>query len=199
MNSPCRTLPCRDFPCPTLPCRTLPCPHLAMPHLAMPHLAMPGQPMPIKSYNPNPKNFRQHQMPCTHAAPCHAAPCHAAHSHAGAGHAATCHAAGMPKTTICPTRFTPTYINSCHFSITALGFILYLLWEAMLISYLGQRNIILPFDGVESLMMKSDFGIAVAPGTAQEESFKNSKVPLWQKAERECWYENFIRGNNRNL
>ena len=52
----------------------------------------------------------------------------------------------------------------------------------MLISYLGQRNIILPFDGVEFLMMKSDFGIVVAPGTAQEESFKNSKVPLWQKA-----------------
>ena len=101
-------------------------PGLPMPHLAMPHLAMPGQPMPIKSYNPNPKNFRQHQMPCTHAAPCHAAPCHAAHSHAapchaahshaGAGHAATCHAAGMPKTTICPSRFTPCYSCSQRLS-----------------------------------------------------------------------------------
>ena len=59
---------------------------------------------------------------------------------------------------------------------------IYLLWEATLISSLAERNIILPFTGLESLMLKSDYKIVVPPGSAQEGSFKFSDVPLWQKA-----------------
>ena len=68
------------------------------------------------------------------------------------------------------------------FSITLFGFMLYLLWEATLISSLAERNIILPFTGLESLMLKTDYKIVVAPSTAQVGSFKFSGVPLWQKA-----------------
>ena len=41
------------------------------------------------------------------------------------------------------------------------GYVLYLQWEAMLISYLASRNIILPFVDVESLLKDSDYQIAV--------------------------------------
>ena len=68
------------------------------------------------------------------------------------------------------------------FSITLFGFALYLLWEARLISSLAERNIILPFVGFESLMLKSDYKIVVYPGSAYEGSFQFSKDPLWQKA-----------------
>ena len=59
---------------------------------------------------------------------------------------------------------------------------LFSLWKAKLISYLAQRNIILPFDGVESLMLTSDYKILLNPGTAQVDSFKYAENPLWKKA-----------------
>ena len=59
---------------------------------------------------------------------------------------------------------------------------LYLLWEATLISSLAERNIILPFTGLESLMLKTDYKIVVAPDSAQVGSFKFSEVPLRQRA-----------------
>ena len=52
----------------------------------------------------------------------------------------------------------------------------------MLISSLAERTIMLPFTGVESLMLTSDYKIAVGPSSAQEGTFKFSRVPLWQKA-----------------
>ena len=63
---------------------------------------------------------------------------------------------------------------------------MYLLWEAMLISYLAaERTVILPFEGIESLVTKSNYKIAVNPNTAQMDSFKYSKISTWQTA----WYE----------
>ena len=59
---------------------------------------------------------------------------------------------------------------------------LYLLWEAGLISSLAERTIILPFTGLESLMVKSNYKIIVGPGSAQEGSFKFSGSSLWKKA-----------------
>ena len=64
----------------------------------------------------------------------------------------------------------------------AVGFMLFSLWKAKLISYLAQRSIVLPFDGVESLMLNSDYKIFAWPSSAQTDSFKLSKVPIWQQA-----------------
>ena len=52
----------------------------------------------------------------------------------------------------------------------------------MLISYLAERTIILPFDDIDSLMAKSNFKMSITPNTAQEGTFKYSKIPLYQKA-----------------
>ena len=60
--------------------------------------------------------------------------------------------------------------------------IIYWNWEAMLISYLATRVIILPFDGVASLIDKSNFQIAVWPGTSLEDAFKLSTDPAFKKA-----------------
>ena len=62
------------------------------------------------------------------------------------------------------------------------GAVLYLHWEAMLISYLATRVITLPFNGIETLLAQSDFKIALNPGTSYEDSFKISTDPVWQAA-----------------
>ena len=55
----------------------------------------------------------------------------------------------------------------------------------MLISYLAQRVITLPFDSVKSLLEKSDFNIGVAAGSAMEDIFKFSNDPDFQRAYKE--------------
>ena len=55
-------------------------------------------------------------------------------------------------------------------------------WEATLDSSLLARNTILPFDGIESLVLLSDAKIVVAPDSAHVDKFKYSKDPIWQKA-----------------
>ena len=52
----------------------------------------------------------------------------------------------------------------------------------MLISYLATRKIVLPFNSVEELVKKSDYKIAIIPGTNAENVFKYSSDELWQKA-----------------
>ena len=49
-----------------------------------------------------------------------------------------------------------------------LGALLYWHWEAMLISYLATRVIVLPFDGISSLVENSDFKIGLSPGSSYE-------------------------------
>jgi hypothetical protein len=55
-------------------------------------------------------------------------------------------------------------------------------WEAMLISYLATRVIVLPFNSIPELMDKSDYLIALTPGSSYEDAFKLSTDPIWQDA-----------------
>ena len=64
----------------------------------------------------------------------------------------------------------------------SFGFLLYLQWEAMLISYLATRVLAIPFDGISSLLDDSDFQISLVPGSSYEDAFKTSIDPVWQKA-----------------
>ena len=68
------------------------------------------------------------------------------------------------------------------FSILLTSVLLYWHWEAMLISYLATRKIVLPFNNVEELVKKSNYKIAINPGTTQEDVFKYSSDESWQKA-----------------
>jgi hypothetical protein len=55
-------------------------------------------------------------------------------------------------------------------------------WEAMLISYLATRVIVLPFKSIPELLEKSDYLIALSPGSSYEDAFKLSTDPIWQDA-----------------
>ena len=67
-------------------------------------------------------------------------------------------------------------------SITLFACVFYLLWEAMLISYLSARTITLPFNDIEELMLKTDFKIFLRPFSAQMDSLRYSSVPILQRA-----------------
>ena len=62
------------------------------------------------------------------------------------------------------------------------SFILYYHWEAMLISYLATRKIVLPFNNMEELIDKTSFKIAVMPGTSYEDTFKYATERAWKTA-----------------
>ncbi len=62
------------------------------------------------------------------------------------------------------------------------GMFTYWHWEAMLISYLATRVIVLPFNDLRGLVEESDFRIALIPGSSYEDAFKTSTNPLWQRA-----------------
>ena len=53
------------------------------------------------------------------------------------------------------------YFLTYH-SIMMIGFVLYLHWEARLISYLAARDVIKPFADIQGLLRDSDFQIAVS-------------------------------------
>ena len=59
---------------------------------------------------------------------------------------------------------------------------LYLQWEAMLISYLARRVTVIPFDSIPKLVADTDFKISLMPGTSFEDVFKTATDPYWQKA-----------------
>ena len=65
------------------------------------------------------------------------------------------------------------------------GIVIYYLWEAMLVSYLSTRVIVLPFNNIRELVENTDFRIAIIPGTSFEDAFKYSTDPIWQKAYKE--------------
>ena len=62
------------------------------------------------------------------------------------------------------------------------AFIIYLQWEAMLITYLSTRVITLPYDSIDGLMENSDHKLALLPGSSYEDDFKNAANSLWRKA-----------------
>ena len=64
----------------------------------------------------------------------------------------------------------------------ASGYILYLQWEAMIISYLSARVITLPFDSLADLLDNTNYKIQVFPGSILEDHWKTSNDPLSQRA-----------------
>ena len=68
--------------------------------------------------------------------------------------------------------FTSTTLFACVF---------YLLWEAMLISYLSARTITLPFKDIGGLMQKTDLKVYVLPYSAKMEFFQYTSVPILQR------------------
>ena len=68
------------------------------------------------------------------------------------------------------------------FSVMLASVLLYWHWEAMLISYLATRVIVLPFKNIEELVKTTSFKIALNPGTSYEDAFKYSTEPSWQEA-----------------
>ena len=67
-------------------------------------------------------------------------------------------------------------------SILFVGFFIFRLWKATLVSSLFVRKVVLPFDGIEELVLFSDSKIFVVPDSALMDRFKFSKDPIWQRA-----------------
>ena len=65
------------------------------------------------------------------------------------------------------------------FSFLFFGTIMYLHWEAMLISYLSTRVIVLPFNNIPELISKTQFRIVLTPGSSYEDDFKTATDPDW--------------------
>ena len=51
-----------------------------------------------------------------------------------------------------------------------------------MVSSLFVRKVVLPFDGIEELVLFSDSKIFVVPDSALMDRFKFSKDPIWQRA-----------------
>lgn len=65
------------------------------------------------------------------------------------------------------------------------GLLINLAWQANLISYLTISKLFLPFTNFESLVQTSDFQIAIVPGSSDEDMFKLSLNPVYQRAWKE--------------
>ena len=73
------------------------------------------------------------------------------------------------------------------FSLLFFGTLMFWHWEAMLISYLATRVIVMPFKNIPELVSNTDFRIVLLPGTSFEDAFKTSKNPDWQAAWTQRW------------
>ena len=62
-------------------------------------------------------------------------------------------------------------IEFFDFSVMLASVLLYWHWEAMLISYLATRVIVLPFNNIDELVKTSSFKIALNPGSSYEGTF----------------------------
>ena len=58
--------------------------------------------------------------------------------------------------------------------------LLYFLWEAMLVSYLAVDVQVLPFNGMETFMSKSNYKMASAPGWYAYSVFEYATDPTWK-------------------
>ena len=63
--------------------------------------------------------------------------------------------------------------------------LIYWHWEAMLISYLATRVIVLPFNNIPELVENSNFKISLNPGTSFEDAFKFATDTHWKIAWKE--------------
>lgn len=62
------------------------------------------------------------------------------------------------------------------------GVVVYYYWEAMLVSYLSTRFVVLPFTNIRELVENSDYKIGLIRGSSHESYFKTSSDPIVQKA-----------------
>ncbi len=67
-------------------------------------------------------------------------------------------------------------------SIMLASVMLYWHWEAMLISNLATRVIVLPFNNIPELVDKTSFKIALNPGSSYEDAFKYATEESWKMA-----------------
>ena len=65
------------------------------------------------------------------------------------------------------------------------GFLLYMQWEAMLITYLSTRVVVLPFSDLKTLLETTNYIIVIPPGTSYEYAFRYSGDTLRQQAYKE--------------
>ena len=75
-----------------------------------------------------------------------------------------------------------TYYYHTENRILFAGLLIYYHWEAMLISYLSTRFVVVPFTNIRELVQNSDYRIALMRGSSQESFFKTSPDPYVQKA-----------------
>ncbi len=61
-------------------------------------------------------------------------------------------------------------------------------WEAMLISNLAMRVIVLPFNDLAGLVQHPDYNILIKPTGYYKDLFQHASSPLWQEA-----YENKVK------
>ena len=62
---------------------------------------------------------------------------------------------------------------------------MYKVWEAGLEASILVRKVNLPFDGLESLLLNSDYKVAVLPDSVYADEIKYSNILMWQKAWKE--------------
>ena len=77
----------------------------------------------------------------------------------------------------------PTKFGSqiAAFSLLIFGFLIWNMWEAMLVSYLSVRKITLPFESIEELLYTTTFNVLILFGGFYEDNFRGSKEPILQQ------------------
>ena len=68
------------------------------------------------------------------------------------------------------------------FRIQTATVLIYYYWEASLVSYLAFETFNLPFTNIETLLVNTDYQIAIYPGSNMEDIFKYSPDPVYQEA-----------------
>ena len=76
-----------------------------------------------------------------------------------------------------PTKFSSQIVA---FTLLIFGILTYYFWEAMLVSYLSSKMIVMPFHSVDELISNTNFKVAVLSGSYQEDSIRLSMDDKWQ-------------------
>ena len=64
-------------------------------------------------------------------------------------------------------------------SLLVFGLLTYYYWEAMLISYLSTRFVVLPFNNIPELISRTNFKISLFPGSSLMDSFSPFLTSGW--------------------
>ena len=66
-------------------------------------------------------------------------------------------------------------------SMLVASALLYYHWEAMLVSYLSNRRVNMPFTTLSDMYLNTDYRIVTRPSSSGEDDFKFSTDPIWKK------------------